>query len=192
MEINSKKIKDIRIKRGFSQEYLAEKSGLSLRTIQRIENGETIPRGDSLKRIALALETSIELFVSKTKQKDENIITILNLSQLVFLLFPPLSVVVPLFIWIKKKEKIDNVERVGKSILNFQISWNILLLILMVFFFFNVITSHSGGQITFKGLLPIAIIILLYFYNLLMITINTIFYKIKRNVYYMPSLRFLN
>ena len=52
------KIKDLRKRRGLSQEELAEKSGLSLRTIQRIENGETDPRGDSLRRLAAALETS--------------------------------------------------------------------------------------------------------------------------------------
>ena len=47
-----KQIKELRNKQGLSQELLAENSGLSLRTIQRIENGETEPRGDTLKRLA--------------------------------------------------------------------------------------------------------------------------------------------
>lgn len=37
----AQKIKSLRNRKGFSQEELAEKTGLSLRTIQRIENGET-------------------------------------------------------------------------------------------------------------------------------------------------------
>ena len=35
------RIKELRKQKGMSQEFLAEESGLSLRTIQRIENGET-------------------------------------------------------------------------------------------------------------------------------------------------------
>jgi len=37
---------------------LAKIDGLSLRTIQRVENNETEPTGDTLKRIATALETT--------------------------------------------------------------------------------------------------------------------------------------
>lgn len=41
------KIRDLRNRKGFSQEQLSEETKLSLRTIQRIENGESIPRGDT-------------------------------------------------------------------------------------------------------------------------------------------------
>jgi transcriptional regulator with XRE-family HTH domain len=41
----AQRIKELRNRRCFSQEELSEKTGLSLRTIQRIENGETEPRG---------------------------------------------------------------------------------------------------------------------------------------------------
>ena len=54
----SKKIKELRTRKGLSQEELSEESGLSLRTIQRIENGETEPRGDSLKKLATSLGAS--------------------------------------------------------------------------------------------------------------------------------------
>lgn len=54
----AQRIKSLRNRKGFSQEELSEKSGLSLRTIQRIENGETEPRGDSLKRLAFAFDVS--------------------------------------------------------------------------------------------------------------------------------------
>lgn len=58
MIISSSAIKQLRKSKGLSQENLSDKSGLSLRTIQRIENGETIPRGDSLNRIANAMDVS--------------------------------------------------------------------------------------------------------------------------------------
>ena len=39
------RLKELRNQRGMSQEVLADESGLSLRTIQRIENGSTNPTG---------------------------------------------------------------------------------------------------------------------------------------------------
>jgi transcriptional regulator with XRE-family HTH domain len=49
------KVKDLRNRKGFSQEQLAEESRLSLRTIQRIEKGESTPRGDTLSKLTRAL-----------------------------------------------------------------------------------------------------------------------------------------
>jgi transcriptional regulator with XRE-family HTH domain len=55
-------VKELRKRKGLSQEDLAKHSGLSLRTIQRVENGETEPTGETLKRISAALEVKpIEL-----------------------------------------------------------------------------------------------------------------------------------
>ena len=42
-----------------SQEYLAEESRVSLRTVQRIENNESRPTGESIKRIASALDVQL-------------------------------------------------------------------------------------------------------------------------------------
>jgi transcriptional regulator with XRE-family HTH domain len=52
---SAKRIKELRIRKGLSQEKLAELSGLSIRTIQRIENAETEARGDSLIRLSKSL-----------------------------------------------------------------------------------------------------------------------------------------
>src|SRR5271170_7704338 len=48
-------IQKLRLQRGWSQEQLAELTGLSVRTIQRIERGQT-PSAESLKAIAAVLE----------------------------------------------------------------------------------------------------------------------------------------
>jgi transcriptional regulator with XRE-family HTH domain len=55
----AKKLKEFRTLRGMSQEYLAEESRVSLRTIQRIENEESVPTGETIKRIAVALDVEL-------------------------------------------------------------------------------------------------------------------------------------
>jgi transcriptional regulator with XRE-family HTH domain len=51
-------VKELRKIKGLSQEILANKSGLSLRTVQRIEKGETEPTGDTLIRISAVFDLS--------------------------------------------------------------------------------------------------------------------------------------
>lgn len=55
----AKKIKELRALRGMSQEYLAEEARVGLRTIQRIESGESKPTGETIKRISVALDADI-------------------------------------------------------------------------------------------------------------------------------------
>uniref|UniRef100_UPI0030F528A3 helix-turn-helix domain-containing protein n=1 Tax=uncultured Wocania sp. TaxID=2834404 RepID=UPI0030F528A3 len=63
------RVKELRKRKGFSQEELTEISGLSLRTIQRIENGETEPRGDTFKRLANALNVTPDELIDWTLQE---------------------------------------------------------------------------------------------------------------------------
>ncbi len=55
----AKKLKELRALRGMSQEFLAEESRVGLRTIQRIENEESEPTGETIKRLATALSVEI-------------------------------------------------------------------------------------------------------------------------------------
>jgi transcriptional regulator with XRE-family HTH domain len=57
--INLRDIKNMRLERHWSQEQLADMSGLSIRTIQRIENGENAGL-ESLKSLAAVFETNIK------------------------------------------------------------------------------------------------------------------------------------
>lgn len=63
---NLRDIKKMRLDRHWSQEQLAEMSGLSIRTIQRIENGENAGL-ESLKSLAAVFETNI----ADSNKKDE-------------------------------------------------------------------------------------------------------------------------
>lgn len=53
-------IKESRIKKRYTQRDLAEISGISLRSIQRIENAEVLPRSYTLRVLADHLDFSLE------------------------------------------------------------------------------------------------------------------------------------
>ena len=57
---SAERILTIRKSKGFSQELLAEQSGVSLRTIQRVEQGETVPRGHTMQALATALGVPLD------------------------------------------------------------------------------------------------------------------------------------
>ncbi len=184
-----KRVKDLRIKQGLSQEELADKTGLSLRTIQRIENGESIPRGDTLKRLSIALQSTPDDLIDWQIQEDKNILKILSLSQLGFLAFPILGIIIPLAIWILKKDKTKHVDTLGKLILNFQITWTIILFLFYLVFAINKILHL--GLIPFSMHTILVIIVGFYSYNMIMIIINTILVNKINRVKYVPAIRFL-
>ena len=84
------KIRDIRKKKNFSQEYFSELVEMNPRQIVRIENGESFPTVENLEKIAKALDTTIqELFhneshlpVSTLKEKIFDKIHSLTTEQL--------------------------------------------------------------------------------------------------------------
>lgn len=63
-------IQERRLERGWSQEELARHSGLSTRTIQRIESGQKAGL-ESLKCLAAVFETSISALMQEQTMTDE-------------------------------------------------------------------------------------------------------------------------
>jgi transcriptional regulator with XRE-family HTH domain len=63
MEVNVRRLKELRRLRALSQEELAEFSGVGRATISRIERGETGAHGRTLRRLAKALEVGVEELV---------------------------------------------------------------------------------------------------------------------------------
>lgn len=68
-----KLIKELRLKKGMTQEELADKTEVSARTIQRIENGEVDPRAYTLQMIARALEVDYSLFTENEPDEEQEI-----------------------------------------------------------------------------------------------------------------------
>jgi hypothetical protein len=67
------RVKALRIGLKFSQVELSEKTRLTLRTIQRIENNEVKPSLNSIKVIGKALQTDFSEFDSKIVEKPYEI-----------------------------------------------------------------------------------------------------------------------
>ena len=93
-------IKELRVKKGMTQEDLAEKTELSARTIQRIENGEVDPRAYTLQMIAKALDVDFSIFTEDESNEDEaldvdnerNWLALLHLSGILPLFFPTIII----------------------------------------------------------------------------------------------------
>ena len=133
-------IKELRIKKGLTQEELAEKTELSARTIQRIENGEVDPRAYSLQMIAKALDVDFSLFVedesteAKDKNAKDNLFTLglVHLSGM-FLLFIP-----TIFIWTSKKNKVEGITDHFNDVISFQLTvWLVFILPGLVMLYFH-------------------------------------------------------
>ena len=158
-------LKKIREEKNITQEELAEKSGLSVRTIQRIEAG-TEPKGYTLKTLAstldisekdllipiikteeIKIEESIsieEIETEKPISTDEKVeifnstlIKIINLSSLPFAWFPIANFLPPLLIMIFTKEKSPIVKQI--------ISLQILLAIISPIIFLIVAFLKLGS-----------------------------------------------
>ncbi len=193
----AKNVKNLRNRKGLSQEELAENSGLSQRTIQRIENGETEPRGDSLIRLAKTFGVSPDEITDWTVQEDNGFLIGLNLSALSFVVFPLLGVLVPLIMWISKKDKIKNLNELAKQLLNFQITW------VMVFFlgYIAIILSayiriHFAGDISPSLITPSIFLNIIftgfmYLYNVFIVVFNTFQIKNYKVARYFPKVNFI-
>jgi len=62
-------IKDFRIKQGLTQQQLADEAGVTLRTIQRIENGEVKPSLHSLNSLGRVLNADFSELSPKSEVK---------------------------------------------------------------------------------------------------------------------------
>ena len=121
------KVQFYREKNNLTQTVLAKKSGLSLRTIQRIENGNT-PKGFTLKSLAKALEINPENLLNKKIDLEK--IKIINISTLSFFIIPFGNIILPAILtFISKNEKTKSL---GKDILSIQIIWTITTSILLI------------------------------------------------------------
>ncbi len=193
----SNQIKRVRERKGYSQERLAEEAGVSLRTVQRVENGENKPQGETLKRLTQALDVSMDEIMEWKKEEDTTYLSVVNFTALTFILFPLLGILIPLILWITKKDKIRDLNEVGRDLLNFQITWCIGLFggLFWTIFSINQNLSQAGdispSLITEAYLSFIVFIAVLYGYNLLIVILNSILIAKNKSVWYYPRINFI-
>lgn len=128
-------IKEIRISKGYSQEELAERSGVSVRSIQRIENGESTPRGSTLQLISKALEVDVLVLLPEEKAnkkitKEMSSVQLMYLVSLAGVIMPFMNVIAPAIVWrVNKKESVV-VNKVGKNIIFTQLLYSVVTTIM--------------------------------------------------------------
>ena len=142
-------IKELRIKKGLTQEELAERTELSARTIQRIESGLVDPRAYSLQMIAKALDVDFSLFVDDNSNESKE----KNMKDDIFLGLIHLSSLIPIFIpaillWNFKKNKVTNITEHFKVVISFQIfMWFIFLIGFIQYYILGMLYAFYAGII---------------------------------------------
>lgn len=129
-------VKELRKRKGLSQEGLSKNSGLSLRTIQRVENGETKPTAETLRRICNVLDVTPEE-LNDWETKNESLRnTIKTKNEYLHILDSKLI--------ISSTSKISNlVEDYGRSVNNVFKSLMVFIIFIIIFtilalFFYNI------------------------------------------------------
>jgi len=182
METIGAKILEIRNRKGLTQEKLSDLSKINLRTLQRIEKGTTEPRSDTLNNICRVLEVNVEDLLDYGKKDDLKFLKYFHLSVLTCLFLPLGSILLPLVLWLTKRDKIIGLDEQGINVLNFQILWSIL-------FYLNIIAwgllkvchwSHANLLLYVEGVF--------YLYNLAypIIISRSISKGILRKFYFTP------
>ncbi|WP_223650679.1 helix-turn-helix domain-containing protein [Hymenobacter psoromatis] len=126
---------------GLSQENLAEASNLSLRTVQRIEKNETLPRGFTLQALAAALQLSVEDLTAASSQvaavepapvgvvdAPEEVsayVALMYLSCFSYVFLPGANIVLPLWLRYRKRHNLE-IQKAGSQLLNFELVWTLV------------------------------------------------------------------
>lgn len=169
------KLKDYREKSNLTQEELSLKSGISVRTIQRIEAGSA-PKGYTLKALAKALglkENELQDIADQPGQFNYQLIKFINLSSIPVTLFPPLNIIFPLIIMGIKKE----FSPMAKQLVSVQIMWTILSFILFMLGSFIKNWFLLGNKFT------LIIMVLLVLSNFAIILFNAMAIDKNKNLY---------
>ncbi len=124
------KVKLVREQKNLTQTELAEKSGLSLRTIQRIESGQSL-KGFTLKAIAQTLETEPEnLFSQEEKDIQIDRAKLINFSALAGLIIPFGGIIFPAILTYRTQDSVNR--ELGKSVIGVQIILAFVISVLLI------------------------------------------------------------
>ena len=159
------KLTKYREKQNLTQEELADKSGVSVRTIQRIEAGSK-PKGHSLNVLVQALNVSKEELTEERNEPTFNykLTKLINLSSLPFVIIPLANIAIPLLIMYYKKE----VNSLTKQVVSVQILWTILSAVIFL------LSPFIGRLFSSQNKLTLIVLIASILVNIFIILLNTI------------------
>ncbi len=172
----AQKVVIARKQKGITQEELALAANLTVRTIQRIESGETTPRPFTLKALATGLGLSFEELSTTAPDEAEKIdspiaavpalhneeeenrdfLQLLCLSCFCYLVLPFIHFLVPLYFLRKRKVRPSAVKVFARVIIRTQIYWAIALhLLLLLTLMYNIIcVAYGHRSFTIHYLVP--------------------------------------
>lgn len=133
------KLRKIRVANNLTQEELSNQSGISIRTIQRLEKGRAVGSSHTLKALAKTLGTQPRDLMGleenqHVEENETNKLKLLNFSILSVLLLPFGNLIMPALIFFKHRKN-KNVNQVGRKIISFQIVSTLILFFLCVLIF---------------------------------------------------------
>ena len=159
-------VKELRKRKGLSQEDLAKQSGLSLRTVQRLENGESEPTGETLKRISCVFNITPDELIYWDSDKE-------TLRKTVKTKYEYLHIYDNKLLLTKKKEFSDLVEEYSESVKNVFKTLMVFFVTIPVFATFSVIfyNMEKTGLAIYSG--AFAFTFLVVAFNTILFTTGT-------------------
>ncbi|MDX1706627.1 serine hydrolase [Pseudidiomarina sp.] len=147
--------------KGLSQEQLAEKTQVTVRTIQRLEKGEVTPHLRTVKMLAAALDVEVDDLLQLDDPRNESIqkkwLLLLHSAPFVGFVIPLMNILLPLFIWIHKREDNPLYDRHGRAVINFQITMALVYLFTLI----ALVTIQGYGFFFFIAVIPYAVLVML-------------------------------
>lgn len=174
---------ELREKLNLTQEELAIKANISVRTIQRIEAG-TKPKGFTLEALSKALEVSKDVLLENKMEpikSNKNLIKYINLSSILLLIIPLGSIILPLIIMYWKKQ----INTITKQIISIQIVWTLASILLVIASSFLKNWFSLSNQVTTFTILILLVI------NLYIILRNTLEIEKRGRLYIRLNFSFL-
>lgn len=127
-------------------------------------------------------------------KENRGLLMMINFSALSFILLPFLGVIIPFVIWLSNRKTIQYLDKTGRGILNFQITWFILLVLWFLFISTKLVSLFQSdsihGEITAAVSMQSIALIFLYFYNFAFVIINAFRIDRGKELFYFPSIPF--
>ena len=116
--------------KGYTQDELAERTTVGVRTIQRIEKGEVQPHLQTVKLLAVGLGVEVEDLIVLHDPKEEPIkrkwMLLLHATPFFGFIIPFANILFPIFIWINKAEDNKQYDVHGRAVVNFHCSISVM------------------------------------------------------------------
>jgi transcriptional regulator with XRE-family HTH domain len=145
--------------KGLSQEQLAERTNVTVRTIQRIEKGEVTPHLRTVKLLAAVLDIEIDDLLQLTTPTPSEahaaeLKWLLLMHTSPFLGFVPLlNIIAPLLLWSYKRGDKPEYDTHGRTVVNFQITATLLFMLSLV----ALVTVQGWGFLFFMSVIPLVV-----------------------------------